>query len=44
VKGTPAAETVAHLWSVYAKSGGTAKLSGGSNQEPASGNSKKHRH
>jgi hypothetical protein len=44
VKGTPAAETVAHLWSVYAKSGGTAKLSGGSNQEPASGNSKKRGH
>ena len=29
VKGTPAAQTVAHLWTVYAKSGGSAKAGGG---------------
>lgn len=46
VKSTPAAQTVAHLWSVYARSGGTAKASAngassGSADQASTGTSKK---
>ena len=45
VKGTPAAETVAHLWTVYARSGGTGKTSGsGGSEQPSPGASKKRPH
>lgn len=43
VKGTPAAETVAHLWSIYTRSGGTAKASNGATT-PEAGNGGKHHH
>jgi hypothetical protein len=43
VKGTPAAQAVAHLWSVYARSGGTAN-SGHSTPAAPAGNSKKRHH
>ena len=43
VKGTPAAQTVAHLWSVYARSGGNA---GAANNKsaPSAGDGKKRHH
>lgn len=47
VKGTPAAQTVAHLWTVYARSGGAGKGSdtaSSAGEKPSSGSSKKHRH
>jgi hypothetical protein len=48
VKGTPAAQTVAHLWTVYARSGGTAKMSangassGTTDQAPTATRKKRH--
>jgi hypothetical protein len=42
VKGTPAAQTVAHLWSVYARSGGNA--SANNKSAPSAGDGKKRRH
>ena len=42
VKGAPAAEAVAHLWSIYTRSGGTAKASNGATM-PEAGNGKRHR-
>ena len=44
VRSTPAAQMVARLWTVYARSGGTAKLGspGGATEQPA-GNGKKRR-
>jgi hypothetical protein len=47
VKGTPAAETVAHLWTVYARSGGTGKSSeaaNGGNEQPSPAAGKKRHH
>jgi hypothetical protein len=44
IKDDPPAEAVAHLWSVYARSGGTGQMSSNSSQEPQSGNSNKRRH
>ena len=47
VKGTPASQAVAHLWSVYARSGGTAKPSSAGAApapEPQSGSGSKRHH
>ena len=46
VKGTPAAQMVAHLWSVYARAGGTGKMAASepASQQPASGTAKKRHH
>jgi len=49
VKGTPAAQATAHVWSVYARSGGTAKAaangaSSGSSDQASSGTTKKRHH
>ncbi|MBV9570515.1 MAG: hypothetical protein JO056_04655 [Alphaproteobacteria bacterium] len=44
VKGTPAAATVAHLWSIYTRSGGTAKVSSSAAENPQAGNKSKHHH
>lgn len=43
VQGDPAARTVAHLWTVYARSGGTAAVSGiSSSQQQGNGNRRRH--
>jgi hypothetical protein len=49
VKGAPASQAVAHLWTVYARSGGTAKASAngassGNAEQASTGTSKKRRH
>jgi hypothetical protein len=43
VKGTPAAQSVAHLWSVYARSGGTAGAAS-NKSAPSAGDGKKRHH
>jgi tetratricopeptide (TPR) repeat protein len=43
VKEDPGSQTVAHLWMVYARSGGTAAVSNGSSSSPQQGNGKKRR-
>jgi tetratricopeptide (TPR) repeat protein len=49
VKGSPAAQATAHLWTVYGRSGGTAKASAngassGSSEQASTGTSKKRHH
>jgi hypothetical protein len=46
IKGSPAAQAVAHLWSVYARSGGTgsAAAPAGNSAAPQAGNGKKRHH
>jgi len=46
IKGSPAAQTVAHIWSVYARSGGTGttSASAGNSAAPQTGNNKKRHH
>ncbi|MFL6688800.1 MAG: tetratricopeptide repeat protein [Alphaproteobacteria bacterium] len=45
IKGSPAAQTLGHLWSVYARSGGTGTTSSASNNAaPQTGNNKKRHH
>jgi Tfp pilus assembly protein PilF len=46
IKGSPAAQTVAHIWSVYARSGGTGttSASASNNAAPQAGNNKKRHH
>jgi hypothetical protein len=41
VKGDPAAQAVAHLWTVYARSGGTAAVGNANTPVPQPGNAKK---
>jgi len=44
VNGTPGAQTVAHLWSVYARSGGSATASNTGSASAQQGTGKKRRH
>src|SRR4051812_6116084 len=46
IKGSPAAQTVAHIWSVYVRSGGTGttSASAGNSAAPQTGNNKKRHH
>jgi tetratricopeptide (TPR) repeat protein len=44
VKGDPGAQMVAHLWGVYARSGGTAAVANSGSSSPQQGNGKKRHH